>query len=332
MKIGPNEPCPCGSGKKYKHCCVGVGWQAGSALAGSMAQTLAMNPNLSSDELNAVLKQRVDERNHRPVADFCGLSPEQLSNWLYQPIRELRGLSVETPEDVTSSPVMRYLALMLDEASLQGGSFKLTPKGNLPTSVVKQASSYWPEFAISKYPRNISISEFAGANEDKFNALHYSRILADLAGILYIRSGRLHVKKPVLKQYQAHGVAALYLPMLEAALTQSNWGYFDGYGDDIDLCTFWVFMLWRLQEHRSLDRLTEEVTTAFPALLEQLPATSYSTPLHQLQAVIECRFVERFLEYWGFVIVDPMRWVEQKPVSRLAELQPLLTQTFRFSV
>lgn len=24
MKIGRNEPCPCGSGKKFKHCCVGV--------------------------------------------------------------------------------------------------------------------------------------------------------------------------------------------------------------------------------------------------------------------------------------------------------------------
>ena len=20
-KVGPNEPCPCGSGRKYKHCC-----------------------------------------------------------------------------------------------------------------------------------------------------------------------------------------------------------------------------------------------------------------------------------------------------------------------
>ncbi|HQH62299.1 MAG TPA: SEC-C metal-binding domain-containing protein, partial [Clostridiales bacterium] len=20
-KVGPNDPCPCGSGKKYKHCC-----------------------------------------------------------------------------------------------------------------------------------------------------------------------------------------------------------------------------------------------------------------------------------------------------------------------
>lgn len=24
MKIGRNDPCPCGSGKKYKHCCYAV--------------------------------------------------------------------------------------------------------------------------------------------------------------------------------------------------------------------------------------------------------------------------------------------------------------------
>jgi SEC-C motif len=22
MKLGRNDPCPCGSGKKYKHCCL----------------------------------------------------------------------------------------------------------------------------------------------------------------------------------------------------------------------------------------------------------------------------------------------------------------------
>lgn len=23
QKVGRNDPCPCGSGKKYKHCCIG---------------------------------------------------------------------------------------------------------------------------------------------------------------------------------------------------------------------------------------------------------------------------------------------------------------------
>jgi hypothetical protein len=25
MKLGRNDPCPCGSGKKYKHCCLNAG-------------------------------------------------------------------------------------------------------------------------------------------------------------------------------------------------------------------------------------------------------------------------------------------------------------------
>ncbi len=35
-KIGRNDPCPCGSGKKYKYCC---GRQAGRAQGGSMSES-----------------------------------------------------------------------------------------------------------------------------------------------------------------------------------------------------------------------------------------------------------------------------------------------------
>ena len=31
MKVGRNDPCPCGSGKKYKHCCVAAA-QAGMPM------------------------------------------------------------------------------------------------------------------------------------------------------------------------------------------------------------------------------------------------------------------------------------------------------------
>jgi len=39
MKIGRNDPCPCGSGKKYKKCCgatVAAGWSRGARSAGTM--------------------------------------------------------------------------------------------------------------------------------------------------------------------------------------------------------------------------------------------------------------------------------------------------------
>ncbi len=65
----------------------------------------------------------------------------QMQNWLYAPLHELIDVTINTPSDLSSSPVMRYLALILDEAMLQGGSFKATTKGNLPAKLVKQASA-----------------------------------------------------------------------------------------------------------------------------------------------------------------------------------------------
>ena len=88
----------------------------------------------------------------------------------------------------------------------QGGAFKATPKGNLPTTLVKQASALLPAFAVSQHHTHISISEFAGHNEEAFNALHYTRILAEAASIIYRRSGKFHVKKIAQKQYQTHGL------------------------------------------------------------------------------------------------------------------------------
>ncbi|MGL5488066.1 MAG: hypothetical protein ACRDC6_17525 [Shewanella sp.] len=124
-----------------------------------------------------------------------------MANWLYALFEQLQWVKISTPDSLSASPVMRYLALIIDEAMAQEGSFKATSKGNLTTKLVKQASELLPELAVAQFPINISISEFAGSNEDKFNALHYTRVLADISGIIYLRSGRYHVKKSVQKHY-----------------------------------------------------------------------------------------------------------------------------------
>ncbi|MGB0732358.1 MAG: hypothetical protein ACPGPF_01285 [Pontibacterium sp.] len=144
-----------------------------------------MNPNLSLDEINAVLQHKMQDCNNQPHPDFCGVTPTQMANWLYALFDELQWVTISTPDCLSASPVMRYLALIIDEAMAQEGSFKATSKGNLPTKLVKQASELLPEFAVAQFERNISISEFAGSNEGKFNALHYTRVLAEISGIPY---------------------------------------------------------------------------------------------------------------------------------------------------
>ena len=332
MKTGRNDPCPCGSGKKFKRCCMDRSAKQSADLMDDIAQTAAMNPHLTLEELNLVAKQRMTERNNRPIADFCGLTPTQMANWLHAPFKELSGVSINTPGDLSASPVMRYLSLILDEAMQHDGSFKTTSKGNLPAKLVKQASELLPEFAVAQFQTTPSISEFTGSNEDKFNALHYTRVLAELAGIIYHRNGRFHVKKTAQKQYANGGLNAFFLPLLEAAVTRYNWGYLDGWDDNDDLRTFWLFMLWRLQNHGSLDKLIEEVPIAFPNLLEQFSSDEYFSPQDKLSILITSRFVERLLQYWGFVTLDPRQFFERERVPRKLYVQPLLTNTFSFTV
>lgn len=332
MKLGRNDPCHCGSGKKFKRCCMSSVSKQHAQVFDDVDAMLAMNPNLSLDELNAALQHKVQDRNNQPHPDFCGVTPTQMANWFYAPFDQLQWVTISTPDSLSASPVMRYLALILDEAMAQDGSFKATSKGNLPAKLVKQASELLPEFAVAQFPVNISISEFAGSNEDKFNALHYTRVLAEISGIIYRRSGRYHIKKSAQKQYQVLGIQAFFKPMLEAAISKYNWGYLDGFEYDVDLRTFWLFMLWRIQSHSSVDQLVKEVMTAFPDLLLAFPTDDYCSPERNLSMLIESRFIARFLQFWGFVTIDPRRYINAEPVARVVQVQPLLKQTFQFTI
>ncbi|MDA9557634.1 SEC-C domain-containing protein [Vibrio sp.] len=332
MKPGRNEPCPCGSDKKYKRCCMNSISKQHASMLDDIEQVAAMNPNLSLEELNIVAEQKMRVANERSHPDFCGLSPTQMSNWLYAPFKQLEGVLIHTPENLITSPVMRYLALILDEAMQNDGSFKATSKGNLPTTIVKQASELLPEFAVSQFERHISISDYAGSNEDKFNALHYTRVLAEIAGIIYRRSGRYHVKKTAQKQYLARGIQAFFIPMFEAATSQYNWGYLDGWEHDIDLRTFWLFMLWRLHSHGNTEQLIEEMIIAFPDLLLIFPTDDYFSPERSLSMLIDVRFIERFLQFWGFVIIEPRHYQDAEPATRTVQVQPLFNQTFQFTI
>lgn len=332
MKVGRNDPCPCGSGKKYKRCCMNAITKQSAELNEELTQILAMNPDLTLDELNIVAQKHMERRNCQPLKDFCGLSSQQMSNWIYAPMSELEGIKIKPPKDILSSPVMRYLQLILDEMVANGGAIRATAKGNLPIKLVKMAGELLPEFAVAEYEDNMSLSEFSGHNEESFNALHYTKLLADIAGIFYLRSGKLHCKKSELKRYQERGVSAFFLPMLNAAATKFNWGYFDRYPEGINLSMFWVFMLWRIQTHGDAKQLSEEVLVAFPDLIEQVPDLVYQSREDTLKSIVQVRFVRRFMQYWGFVTTKWMNQPEARSGKLRVNVQPLLQQSVEFLV
>ena len=332
MKLGRNELCPCGSGKKYKRCCMdNKSKQQAEALDG-LSNIAVTNPNLTLDELHVVAEHKAHEHNNRPNIDFCGLSPAQLANWIYAPFNELTDITINTPNDLSSSPVMSYLKIILDEAMQNNGSFKATATGNLPVKLVKKASALLPQFAVAKFNIHESISDYEGANENKFNALHYTRILAEIAGLIYRRNGHYHIKKSVQKTYQEQGIQAFFKPMLETAIYQYNWGYLDNWEQEIHLGAFWVFMLWRLQNHSCVNQLLKELKVAFPDLLTEISQDPYFTEEQLLSLLITSRFIDRFLQFWGFIITDQKQGFNRDETPQKVEIQSLLTQTFQFSV
>ncbi|SGZ05555.1 Putative uncharacterized protein [Moritella viscosa] len=112
-------------------------------VLGDISQAMAMNPSLSMDDLNLVIQRKKAECNNRPNADFCGLTPTQMTNWLYTPFSDLKDVNITTPDDLATSPVMRYLSLMLEDAMQQAGSIKATEKGNLPTKRLSKPARYY---------------------------------------------------------------------------------------------------------------------------------------------------------------------------------------------
>lgn len=332
MKTGRNDPCPCGSGKKHKHCCLSGPSSPKTDIVEQIKQVVALNPHLSADEIHALMQHKVDQRNHQAEPNFCGLTPAQLHNWLYAPFEQLEGVTINVPDDLSSSPVMCYLGLIIDEALANEGSFKATATGNLPAKLAKQASALQPQFAIARFNTEPSISAFCGANESLFEALYYTRVLAELSSIIYRRSGRYHLKKSALKQYQQSGLRAFFKPMLESAIYRFNWNHLDGHAEVPALQTFFWFMLWRLHTHQSVAQLNSEMAQAFPALVEQFPQEDYFTQKDQLSHVIRARLINRLLEFWGFAVMNPTHAYDRAERVKPVEIQPLFQRTFGFAV
>ena len=329
-KIGRNQPCPCGSDKKFKHCCGSNNAPPHlQELFAELDQLALSNPGLSLQDLETVVASRIQAQNSKPSADLCGLSPEQMHNWIHAPWNAWQGVAFSTPADMSASPVMRYLEILLDNLLEEGGSIRLTAKGNLPMRIVQQCAALADQLPSVGDLTHISLSEYRGRNENDFNALHYTRLIAELAGILYQRSGRLHFKKDAQKTFQQQGLGGFYADMLESATRQYNWAYLDGFTDQISFREIWLFMLWRLQGHGCVQQLAQEVAVVLGPMFEQMPQPVYRSKQQELTAMISIRFVARFLGFFGLVSHEE----ERDPFSMepaKVEFTPLMKDSFTF--
>jgi len=142
--IGRNDPCPCGSGNKFKHCCLGKENSTAStpdatSTAEALRKALEGRQFNSLQETQAFLDQITQQQNRRQLDEFHGLSPEQMHQMLNFPFAS-PGL-VRFPEVLDATPAAPILTLfqqLMDAIGEQG--LKPTAKGNLPRKVCREAA------------------------------------------------------------------------------------------------------------------------------------------------------------------------------------------------
>jgi hypothetical protein len=90
-KLSRNAPCPCGSGKKYKHCCYGKGFEYEEDEAGSVSKSIPLNQEildiLDEQRQKFIQKYGREPGPHDPV--FFDLPhPEQVEHLTVQAMKE----------------------------------------------------------------------------------------------------------------------------------------------------------------------------------------------------------------------------------------------------
>ncbi len=309
MKTGRNDPCPCGSGLKYKKCCAdkqdsgGQPTGTGSPLDG--LRELLKGQNFGSlEEANVFISQHMQRQNQAVIDDFNGLSSEQMHRFLHFPF--------ETPELVIfpscldinpEASILKLFNLLIDAIGDDG--LKATATGNLPRNFCREAArAYWGEEEYARWSRHGELR-----SEDEFAELNVARLVAGLAGLIRKYKGKFIIGKECRKLLAEQGMAGIYPRLFRAFAREYNWGYADRWQEIPMVQHSFLFTLYLLSKHgaewRSSRFYEDNFLQAFPKVLQEVPPMGeYYSPEKSLRNCYSWRSLERFAGFMGLVEIE----------------------------
>ncbi len=318
MKYGRNTPCPCGSGKKYKHCCLE---KQDNPFSESFTQSTmdelkdAMNDeNFSSMEaLNEFTAQVANRSNNVVMDDFCGLSPEQMSHFLYSPFESSAMFSFcDDSRELPKARIIKLFMAIIDAIN-EAGDLKATATGNLPLKFCKSLAQ------SHKADNSDLASRFIGGirSETDFEELHCTRIVAELAGLIRKYKGKFVLTKHGQQLLAKQEEGKIYFELFKAYTIKFNWCFRDGYPEiDIFQVSFLytLFLLHKFGNTSLPQRFFEDkFIQAFPMACEMMPESNYSTPEQDVRHCYTLRAIVCFADFFGLVELD---MESKKPFDR----------------
>jgi hypothetical protein len=333
--IGRNDPCPCGSGKKFKQCCLGkeestTSAHGAAAVSDELRQALGDRQFTSLNELQAFLDHHMQQRNRRPVDAFHGLSPEQMYRMLNLPFTSPELVHFpEVPGTAPTAPILTLFSLLAEAVGEQG--LKPTAKGNLPRKFCRDAALvYWGEETYGERTR------FGGINrEGDFPDLHITRLVAELAGLVRKYKGRLIISRDCRKLLAGNGLAAIYPKLFRTYVEQFNWAYRDRYPELRFIQSAFLFTLYLLTQYGDTWRphvfYEDCFLNAFPAVLDEVPQNPAFTPEEEVRNCYTWRTLVHFAGFLGLAAVEPVTDEFLCREYRVKAL-PLLFETVKFQL
>lgn len=307
-KIGRNDPCPCGSGQKYKKCCLSNDDSSGNpaskgSLSGELQELVAGRTFGSLKEANAFIGWQIAQKNRQGREEFEGLSSEQMRKILYAPFDSPQVVTFpEVLEMEPVAPVMHLLDLLLDAIGPEG--IRPTATGNLPRNLCRNVA-----LAFHGEEGYREITKYAGINtEPDFPELHVTRLVAELAGLVRKYRGKFILGKTCRTLRASAGNRALYPVLFEAFVRRYEWGYIDRYPESPFIQSSFLFSLLLLSRHGDQQHpesfYRERYLKAFPMLLQGVPESEYWTPEKLVGNCYSLRVLQRFAEFFGLVEIE----------------------------
>ena len=295
MKTGRNDPCPCGSGKKYKHCCLSVA----RTINNELSDLFSEQKFDSIEEMQAAADALMAKQNQKAQDDFLGLSSEQvyrMLNFAYD-TPELFQFAEQLPIE-PDAPIMMLVQGIISAIDDKGLA-ATKARGALPQKLCREI---WDDY--SKLYVDEHFASFHRVNkEDDFFELHVARIILELAGFLRKTQGRFYLTKQYQKIASKSGLKGLYPVIFKIYCREFNWAYWDHYSDVPFIQQSFLFTLYLLKQHGEKMTFTsvyeDDFLRAFPMVIDEIEALPYSTPEQDLRHCYYSRACERFLVFFG---------------------------------
>lgn len=325
MKTGRNDPCPCGSGKKFKYCCLEKQSFA-QAIADEIAETAREQPFSTLEDLNAFAQQQMEQRNHTALDEFCGLNPEQMSHLLHFPFESPQTVRFNADVASTRDSEIMQLFIPLVEAIGEDG-LKTTAKGNLPLKFCKEMRERMKQANSDKNWRNIDLHIGGISSETDMGTLHCTRLVAQLSGLIRKYRGKFVLTKKCKKMLDLEDYGNLYFELFKAFTIEFNWAYRDGYPEAVIIQHSFVYTLFLLAKFGDKERpqqfYEDKFLDAFPMALGMFPETSYGSADEVASNCYFLRAMDRFAVFFGlaeFNLKSRKKYREKYLVSKSALL------------